>query len=184
MLNSTLTKNQKKKFTKFYTEDGQRYKIKATVSHDDERNNGHNTFTVTADIYEIKNGCARWISGGCQHEKIKQHFPELAKYIKWHLCGTDGPMHYIANTLFLAGDRDCLGRRQGDHIGYEVETPTGYSEGKQRELDAARVAAIWEDATDEELSLPAEKLKQKLIDRLPALMAEFKKDVEELGFIF
>ena len=266
MTNSTLTKNQKKTFTKYYTEDGQRYKITATVRHDDECSNGHNTFTITADIYEIKNGAARWIAGGCQHEEIKKHFPELAKYIKWHLCGTDGPMHYIANTLYFAGDADCWGRRPGDPIGYEktikfegfpvsfrfkkafieslngyrlqdlniikiyhakepntygakytfscyfcewyecpfdtideaeeflqavktikfevVETPTGYSEGKQREFNAARAAAIWPEATDEELSLPTEELKQKLIDRLPALMADFKKDVEELGFIF
>lgn len=264
MTNSTLTKNQKKTFTKYYTEDGQRYKIKVEVRHDDECGNGHNSFSITADIFETKNG--RWISGGCQHEEIKKHFPKLAKYIKWHLCGTDGPMHYIANTLYFAGDADCWGRRQGDPIGFEkaikfegfpvkfkfkkafieslngyhlkdlniikiyhdkepntykakytlscyfckwyecpfntideaeeflqavktikfeiVETPTGYSEGKQREFDAARASAIWPEATDEELSLPREELKQKLIDRLPALMAEFKKDVEELGFIF
>lgn len=267
MTNSTLTKNQKKTFTKFYTEDGTRYKIKAEVRHDDECGNGHNTFAMTAEIYEMKkNNRQVWIAGGCQHEEIKKHFPELAKYIKWHLCGTDEPMHYIANTLYLAGNRDCWGKAPGEPKGYEkaikfegfpvkfklkkkfieslngyrlqdlniikiyhakepntygakytfscyfcewhecpfdtideaeeflqavktikfevVETPTGYSEGKQRELDAARASAIWEDATDEELSLPAEQLKQKLIDRLPALMADFKKDVEELGFIF
>lgn len=267
MTKSTLTKNQKKTFTKFYTEDEQRYKIKVEVRHDDECGNGHNTFAMTADIYEMKKDNRQaWISGGCLHEEIKKHFPELAKYIKWHLCGTDEPTHYIANTLYLAGNRDCWGKAPGEPKGYEkaikfenfpvkfklkkafieslngyhlqdlnvikiyhekepntykakytfscyfckwyecpfdtideaeeflqavktlkfevVETPTGYSEGKAREFDAARATAIWEDATDEELSLPAEELKQKLLDRLPALMVDFKKDVEELGFVF
>ena len=169
MTNSTPIKNQKKTFTKYYTESGKSYKIVATIRHDDECGNGYNTFAITANIYEIVNKNRKvWIAGGCQHEEIKKHFPELAKYIKWHLCGTDGPMHYIANTLYLAGDRDCWGHRQG----------------KQRNFEAARVSAIWEDATNEELSLPADELKQKLIDRLPALMAEFKKDVEKLGFIY
>lgn len=267
MLNSTLTKNQKKTFTKFYEEDGQRYKITATVRHDDECGNGYNTFAMTADIYKITNNNRQvWIAGGCQHEEMKTHFPELVKFTKWHLCGTDGPMHYITNTLYLAGNRDCWGKAPGEPKGYEkaikfegfpvnfkfkkdfieslngynlkdlnlvkiyhakepntygakytfscyfcewyecpfatrdeaeeflqafknikfeiVETPTGYSEGKQREFDAARAAAIWPEATDEELSLPAEELKQKLIDRLPGLMADFKKDVEALGFVF
>ena len=267
MTNSTLTKNQKKTFTKFYTEDGQRYKITATVRHDDECGNGYNSFAITGDLYEMtKNGCQVNVAGGCIHEEIKKHFPELAKYIKWHLCGTDGPTHYIDNTLYFAGDRDCWGKALGEPKGYEkaikfegfpvkfklnkkfieslngyhlqaldiikiyhdkepntyeakytfscyfckwyecpfdtideaeeflqaiktikfevVEIPTGYSEGKQREFEAARASAIWEDATDEELSLPSEELKQKLLDRLPKLLDDFKKDVEELGFIF
>ncbi len=40
--------------------------------------------------------------------------PELAPFIKWHLCSTDQPLHYIANTLFHAGDKDCWGLRKGE----------------------------------------------------------------------
>lgn len=65
-----------------------------------------------------------------------------------------------------------------------VKVPTSFSEGKEREFDEARSFALWPEATDEQLSLPPEELKQLLLDRLPGLIEEFKKDVEELGFVF
>ena len=61
---------------------------------------------------------------------------------------------------------------------------TGYQEGKPRDFAAARHSAIWEEATNEQLSLPREELKKILIARLPELMANFKKDIEALGFIY
>lgn len=61
---------------------------------------------------------------------------------------------------------------------------TGYQESKPRNFEAARHCAIWEDATDEQLSLPREELKKLLEKRLPKLMKAFKKDVESLGFIY
>lgn len=60
--------------------------------------------------------------------------------------------------------------------------PVGSSEGKERDLDAARETAVWPDATDEELSVPRDELVEKLRARLPALMAEFKETVTSLGF--
>lgn len=46
----------------------------------------------------------RWVedSGGCIHDEVAKHFPELAHLIKWHLSSTDGPMHYVANTVYWA----------------------------------------------------------------------------------
>lgn len=68
---------------------------------------------------------------------------------------------------------------------WEIKTiVTGYQESKPRDFEAARHTAIWEDATDEQLSLPSEELKKLLIARLPKLMANFKKDIEALGFIY
>jgi hypothetical protein len=55
-------------------------------------------------------------------------------------------------------------------------------EGKERELDAARRSAIWPEATDEELM--DERLRGRLEDRLPALMAEFQRDIEAFGFTY
>ncbi len=52
--------------------------------------------------------------GGCIHDEIAKHFPELFPLIKWHLCSTDGPMHYEANTIYHAGDRDHHGLRKGE----------------------------------------------------------------------
>lgn len=65
-----------------------------------------------------------------------------------------------------------------------VEIPVTWSEGKERELDSARRSAVWEDATDEQLCLPKEELKALLEARLPALIEEFRKDVEALGFVY
>ena len=209
MNNSVLTKNQTKSFgPKFFTEDERRYSITAKIRYDDSCGNGHNSFSVTGSIDKV----GRMNSGscGCIHKEIAEHFPELQKYIKWHLCGSDGPMHYLANTVFLAGDRDCYGYRKDeqrknkagvpiwhkvkDAIPYYVDSNEKPSfvveyepwlgEGKERELNSARNAAIWPEATDEQLCLPPEELKVLLLTRLPGLIEEFKKDVEELGFVF
>jgi hypothetical protein len=271
---SKLSKKQVKVFEKIVTvRDGDgspiggegTYRVKVEVRFDDECNNGHNTFAITADVHEkTRSGGYRWYSGGCQHELIAFHFPELAQYIKWHLCSTDGPLHYIANTIYHAGDRDHWGKRAGEpyrystHIqfgnnpikhklpqkfvaflqesapydfevisitharepqtftpkytfgGYAdkwhecpfdtetealdflkalqtceprfISVPTTWGEGKARDLDAARNAAIWPDATDEQLSAEPDELKRMLTERLPALLAEFRQAIESLGF--
>ena len=63
---------------------------------------------------------------------------------------------------------------------YVPWTRTG--EGKEQQLDAARGAAVWPEATDEQLMLPKEELTKLLEARLPSLMTEFRKAVESLGF--
>jgi hypothetical protein len=151
-------------------------------------------------------------------------------------------MHYIANTLYLVGDRDYNGLLKGEQrqirngrtgelcwelvavnsLGVGISsTPTGdeyrhretvplfildkhcqgntpplatpvlkwvpsyrIGEGKARELEAARRAAVWPDATDEQLCLPRDELKALLEARLPALLADFRADVESIGFHF
>lgn len=47
-------------------------------------------------------------------EDISKAFPELVPLLKWHLCGPDGPMHYLANAVYLAGDRCHHGKRAGE----------------------------------------------------------------------
>lgn len=224
-MKTTLVKNQVKKFgPKEYSERGTTFRIIATVRYDDQCGNGHNTFSITAQI-DQKCG-THWndYSGGCCHDEIAKHFPELAPFIKWHLVSSDGPLHYIANTLYFAGDRDHNGLRKGEfrqHVSrgkiqnggvegvpnwilelpdrterdvYAATKPAPVTlewkpygrtgEGKERELDAARRAAKWPEATDEQLSAEPEVLKAALLERLPALMAEFQKAVESLGFTF
>lgn len=204
-MNSVITHSQQKSFgPKFFTEDGQKYSITAKIRYDDKCKNGHNSFSITGEINEIGNR-----HGGsccCIYEEIARHFPELEKYIKWHLMSSDGPLHYVANTVYLAGDRDCWGNkrleqekdRNGILLWHDQNTfksviasetaPPEYlpvlAEGKERELDAARRTAIWPEATDEQFCLPPEELKSLLLARLPGLIEEFKKDVESLGFVF
>jgi hypothetical protein len=270
--------NQTQEFTRCYHVDGEPRAIVATVQHDDRCRNGHNTFSITGEIYTPRcrrgektinaGGQTLYLeSCGCIHEEIAERIPELAPFIKWHLCGTNGPMHYIANTMHHAGDRDCWGRRPGEPFRFEygvrfndvpvthtlktgfydwlqehyapgkvfsvvgiphkgslgthytlsvdgiaygdewhdcpfdheagaeefalalanchvdfVAITTEVSKGKPRDLDAARRAAIWPDATDEELTEPG--LEQRLRDRLPALLAEFRAAVESLGLVY
>lgn len=114
--------NQKIGATRYYSEGGTDYRITVTARLDDQCKNGHETFSLTADIYRKERG--RWAedSFGCQHEIIAREFPELAHLIKWHLVSTDGPTHHLANAAYLAGDRDCNGRAAGEpsRYGYAV----------------------------------------------------------------
>lgn len=235
MTTSTLTKKQVKAFRKDYTENGKPVTIIAKVRFDDQCGNGHNTFSITADIFEShrhpgeetivhESGKTMWLSScGCCHDEIAKHFPQLRPLIKWHLCSTDGPMHGVSNAIYHAGDRDCWGMRKGEkrqirngktgvfawnlvavndageeielheltkHIDANDKPPCPYrleyrpwcriGEGKERDLDAARSAAVWPEATDEELT--ADGLRERLEARLPMLLDEFRSAVESLGF--
>lgn len=216
-MNSILTKSQKKFFgPKYYTEDGTEYRITATVRYDDQCGNGHNTFAITGEI-DRKSGNGRWIddAGGCIHDHIAKHFPELAQFIKWHLVSSDGPMYYLENTLYNVLEhgpknawvyfddpangiiKKCMKYCSIEEAIEMCTTPSktfnyvskaGYryevdeKTAKKAELDHARSSAVWPEAADEELRSP--DLKEKLIARLPAIMAAFKKDVEALGFTY
>tara|TARA_R100000951_G_scaffold75474_2_gene63622 strand:+ start:81 stop:548 length:468 start_codon:yes stop_codon:yes gene_type:complete len=143
--------------TKAYTARGVKYRATINIRHDDSCKNGHNSFGMTVDVYRVmKNGRLIEDSFGCQHDLVAKHWPEYAHLIKWHLASTDGPMHYVANTTYLAGD-----------------------EGKAPELDAARRAAIAPDAALEQLTDPV-----WLADRLPGLLADFRADVEKIGLVW
>jgi hypothetical protein len=274
---STLTKRQRAKFgPKHFDYSGTPATIVAEVRYDDDCGNGHNSFSIIGTIRAVDERINRrdggFLAGGCLHEDIAAKFPELAPLIKWHLCSSDGPMHYTSDAVFLAGDRDCWGHRKGEPssfewaiqfgdnpikhkirasfakflqayragvagefdfevIRYDLENkpgdgykfapkytfggyaekwhecpfdtepeafdflkalqtcspkflsiPTAWSEGKERELDSARSAAVWPEATDEELTAPG--LKERLEARLPALLVEFRAAVESLGFVW
>lgn len=88
---------------RFYSEGSHVYKICANVSLDDDCHNMHADFSITADVYEMR-GNERWVwfSGGCQHDLIAKHFPELKKFIPLHLCSHDGsPMYPVENGAYL-----------------------------------------------------------------------------------
>lgn len=267
--------NQKRRYgPRFIAGWGDKAMLTAEVEYGDDCGNGHNTFAITGEIVTPELRRRHDIQAcGCLHDEIAKVFPELAPFIKWHLTSTDGPMHYIANTIYLAGDRDCWGCRKGDPrtfetairfgknpilhrfprearfvkflqeaskikqdqydfevLAYEhgpdahgykfgpkytfggyaekwhecpfdseqealnflkalqtcepefVTTPTAWGEGKERQLDAAREAACWPEATDEELTAPG--LKERLQARAAGLQAEFRAAVESFGFTY
>lgn len=217
---SKLTRSQFKTFSKVSNDE--LTKIIVKIRYDDQCSNGHNSFGITGRLYERRRKTGRWQDSvcGCIHDEIIKFYPELSKYIKWHLTTSNGPMSYISNTTYHAGDRDCHGLLKGEAkqikngrtgqlcwelvpiIGEELkrsvnadERPKArqvweyrpwcrIGEGKERELDAARKSAIWPEATDEQLKLPKEELTKLLKERLPGLMLEFKKAMEELGFVY
>lgn len=96
------------------------------IRFDDNCGNGFNSFAVTGTggpcesekagkYFRRKSDC-----GGCMHEEIARVFPELAPLIRYHLYDTRGPMHYPANPVFLAGNRDCWGKAPGEVSGWET----------------------------------------------------------------
>ena len=107
-MDSVLTKNQKRSYRKDFKEHGEPYLIEAVTRYDDSCGNGKNSFSLTGTIWKTGSP-SRHECGGCIHEQIAAHFPDLASLVKWHLCSSDGPMYYLENTLYLAGDRDCHG---------------------------------------------------------------------------
>lgn len=201
-MKTTLTKNQKVTRKKTIGKET----LIVQIRHDDECGNGHNTFSITGDLYEGRICEKNCVSCGAIHDEIPRFFPELVPYLKWHLCSTDGPLHYLANTLYHAEEHGpthawyylnnpesgivskCLFYTTPndprvapllDTYKSRVEVQVDQKTAKTANLEAARSSAIWPDATLDQL-----RDKQALIDRLPALMQEFKQAVESLGLVY
>ncbi len=135
---------------------GDKAMIRATLRFDDECKNGKNSFAITGEIVQrLADGSPSrtdrgFIAGGCCHDEIAKAFPKLAHLIKWHLTDSDSPLYYIANTLYLAGNRDCHGLLAGE------KKPIVGPDGKQ----------TWElvalDENDNEVAFHT--LKRKTVD--------------------
>lgn len=209
-MQSILTKEQRKQFERSYkNSDGENLFMRLFIRYDDRCNNGHNSFSITADIFtekQSKNSKNPYMCGCC-HDEIKIAFPEFAHLIKWHLMNSDGPMYYIENTLYHADEHGpnsahvyfnepITGKSllleycdEKDLIKYWDESKKIFKSGyiikwdektaKKANLEGARKTAIWPDATIEQL-----RNKCLLIARLPDLIEQFKKDIEAIGFIF
>ena len=206
-MNSVLVKKQTIDFKKIVSGKEYGYKnikieITASIRFDDNCGNGHNTFSITGDIRKAgTTSDYHYISGGCIHSDIEKHFPELSHLIKWHLVSSDGPLHYIANTTYHAlqhepnkahvylddkenGFKSCVKYTDIKEAQTICENPiytlkVDQDTAKVANIKAARNCAIWPDATLAELSN-----KELLLDRLPALMVDFKRDIEAMGLIF
>ena len=159
------------------------------IRFDDQCGNGHNTFSITMDSRKQYAGAF----GGCMHDEIAAAFPEYAYLIKWHLTSTDGPMHYVANTVYhskgiskhqnkwwfrlenklikiVGGDeKAAMVLKYGDHAEFEEYFD---SAAKEPDLDAARSTAIAPEASLEQL-----QDKAWLEARLAGLLAEFMADM-------
>jgi len=110
---SILTKKQVREYRKTFEENGRKYLLKAFVRYDDSCRNGHNTFVVTGELDDITYSI-KAVAGGCLHEEIRKHFPDLRPLLKWHHCTSEGPLHYIDNTIYHASNRDHWGLLAGE----------------------------------------------------------------------
>lgn len=167
MTDSQLTKHQVRVFgprpIAGYGTDGT---ITASVRFDDQCGNGHNTFSITCEVVTRESRRRHDLAaGGCMHDEVARMFPELAPFVRWHLCSTNGPMHYVANTMY--------------HLGR-----TRYVDAAN--LEHARRTAIWPDMPEGFMSsgtlVSNAYVERALLDRLAALLKEFRRDVESLGF--
>lgn len=90
---------------------GSKALLHAVIRYDDSCNNGHNSFSITAEVSQSVQAGAI----GCHHEAIAKVFPELAHLVRWHLADAEkGPLHAVANAVYHAGDRDHYGLRKGE----------------------------------------------------------------------
>lgn len=74
-----------------------------TIRLNDECTNGHQDFSITADIYEAgKPKIDKYhISGGCCHDDILKAFPEFKIFVDLHLCDYKGiPMYAVQNGYY------------------------------------------------------------------------------------
>lgn len=101
--------------------------IKVTIRFDDECKNKHNSFSITADVVTERSRRLRDIeAGGCLHDDIAKVFPELAGLIQWHLFDSEnGPMHYVANTMYHASNRADMRYAPGEACQWETRIRFG-----------------------------------------------------------
>lgn len=110
--------------------------------------------------------------GGCIHDIIAEHMPDLAPFLKWHLTSTDGPMHYKENALFWAGYTDW-------------NAPGHANPPNWKHLRSTIVyGAAPGDITTQPEALSKTALVGWLDRRLPRLLDAFRADVESLGLTY
>lgn len=157
---------------KEFREGGQRYRMKVKYGLDYNFANRHNQdpyFSITGSIERL---AGRWRedSGGMLHDEISKHFPNLRPLLKWHLFGTQGPLHYLANGK------------------YWWELYSGTSKYAQSPGDHDPKQAFMSTVVADEHELPPKgtpwpEVKAWLEERLPHLLEEFDDVMAEIGVL-
>jgi len=122
MNDSKLVKNQnlKKVISNVTHPDYGQVDLIINIRYDDRCGNGYNSFAITGDLYVAgRRGDRNLIACGCIHDQIKLLAPEYSHLIKWHCMNSDGPMHYLANSLYHASDKDHNGYKKGEPCSFE-----------------------------------------------------------------
>lgn len=98
-------------------------KMRVELRFDDNCKNGHQSFALTGEIY--RPGARDFEACGCLHTEAAQYFPELLPLIQWHLNSQDSPMHYVANAVYHASNRDVWGKLDGEPHGWRFALTFG-----------------------------------------------------------
>lgn len=91
-------------FTKTYMADGYKHRIVVTAElHSIGDQEPY--FSITGDIHwQAANNRWVFVAGGCIHDEIIEHFPELEPLVAMHLATANGvPMHAYDNAAYWAG---------------------------------------------------------------------------------
>lgn len=133
----------------------------------DECRNGHEDFSITADIDEM-DGRGRWreSGGGCCHEHILSLRPDFAPFVALHLSDWQGaPMHCGANAFYwFAGFNGGLGQ--------EYHGGSGPS-GKKAE-DCRAIFKNHVRASEEQMA--------EIVRQMPRSAQELQAILEDLNF--
>jgi hypothetical protein len=161
---------------KVFVEESGTYRIRAKYGLDYDFARRHKQpayFSVTAEI-ERKDPSRphhwREDAGGMLHDEVARHFRSLAPYIKWHLVGEDGPMHYIENAKYW----------------WEMATGTGKWERRPSDPDpesAFRNTVVLGALSGDVMppkTTPWSEVKLVLEGRLPDLMKAWASDMKAL----
>ena len=94
--------------SKFYTQDGENYKINVKIRLNDECKNRICDFAITCNGYrKARNGRWAYNFGGCCHEEILKHFPQFQCFVNLHLCNHYGqPSYPIDNGMYFLREKD------------------------------------------------------------------------------
>lgn len=152
---STIVGNQIQEHKQTIEIDGVKRAITINLRLDDSCGNGYNSFGMTGDLYEgTKRIESQLTNSGAIGDIIAEHCPEFAHLNKWHLTSTDGPMHYLANTIYHADDKDCWGRRKGEpsawgYRAYVDASPVGHKIKKSfAAFIATHSSSVWAEVVE------------------------------------
>lgn len=115
--------------TKVHSDEHDAYRSTVTFGLHYIRGNRAPYWSITVDTYRKDNG--RWVedSFGAQHDKAKELWPDLAKFVPLHLSYDDGePLHALENAWYHAGGTEWT-EGNVQHLANHLRIPEHRAEG-------------------------------------------------------
>ena len=161
---TTITESNDLRHSFTIVKGNQRTKIKIRLN--DECKNGHEDFSITADVDE-KNDRGMWreYMGGCCHEHILSLRPDLAPFVALHLSDCTGyPMHGMENAFYWFAGFNNVGEKYHGGSGSDGKSPE-----KCREIFTEHIRA-----TPEQVAA--------IVEANPRTKEELQATLEDMGF--